>query len=506
VAPPPSALAAVRVNWWLNSAGLLLSFGASVVLVRAVPPELYAQYAAVMAIIGLATFMVDAGANSGLTRYLADAARLEARGTFYRRMQRRRLLGAIAGGVVIVAAGPMYARAAHLTGLTATPWLFMLIAGIVAATLVGAFAHYGLLAVFEPKIALLYQQGFLVLRSVALALIALAGGTLAHLVVGLLAVHALQGFCVDRQLWKLIGTERATLAAAFVNRAQRFGLLAIFDKMCALLGSGMVLLLVLAPQQSAVQMAMLGLAVDLVGKLMSLTAMPMGNMVAPYLSRTSDAAEAQGLAAARVAKLSSLLYSFSVGVGVLLLPWFVSAVYGGGYRDAARLALMLLVPTAFEAWIRGCCSPALLRTGRYRELMRVNVIQAVVTLTVLMLVYRQPLEAAIVAVGVARASVAALNLIAFRQLVPPQSGRVPLQGALVGALACALASVCGRWLPLPAAAAAAIQALLFTLVFYGGLRWLVFRDADTLHLARRIAGQRIKMLDRLLPPSLASPA
>ena len=499
-------LAAVRSNWWLNLAGVLLSFGASVVLVRAVRPELYAQYAAVMAIIGLATFIFEAGANGGLTRYLTEAGQQNARGTFYRRMQRRRWLAAIICGVALIAAGPRYARSAHFDSLAANPWLFLVIAGIVTASLVWLLAHYGLLALFEPKIALLYQQGFLVLRSFALALIALVGGTLLHLVAGLLAIQVLQAFLVDRRLWKLIGAERAPLPGAFVNRAQRFGLLTIFDKACALLGSGMVLLLVLAPHQSAVQMALLGLAVDLVGKLMSLTVMPMGNLVAPYLSQTGDAPEAQGLAAARVAKLSSLLYSFSVGAGALLLPWFVPAIYGVGYHDAAWLALLLLVPAAFENWIRGCCSPALLRTGRYRELMRVNVLQAVVTLAVLALVHRQPVASAILAVGAARAAVAALNLIAFRRIVPAGSGRVPLHGAFVGALACALASVCGPLLPLPAAACAVVQGLVFALVFYAGLRWLVFRDADTLHLARRIAGQRIKVLSLLLPAARVSAA
>jgi len=51
-----------------------------------------------------------------------------------------------------------------------------------------------------------------------------------------------------------------------------------------------------------------------------------------------------------------------------------------------------------------------------------------------------------------------------------------------------------------------VQGLIFALVFYAGLRWLVFRDEDTLHLARRIAGQRIRILDRLLPASRVSPA
>jgi len=499
-------LSAARHNWWLNSAGLVLSFGASIILVRTVAPALYAQYAAVLAMISLATLIFDAGANSGLTRYLAEAGRLQARGTFYFSMLRRRWWAALACAGAVIALGPVYARSTPFASLATNPWLFVLLAGIVAATLARLLAHYGLLALFETKTALLLQQFFLVLRSVLLAVIALTGGGLLALIVALLATTVVEAALIDHRLRRIIGTERMPLPGEFMNRAQRFGLLTIFDKSCAMLGSGTVLLLVLAPHHPVEQIAFLALATDLVGKLVSLTVMPMGNLVAPYLSQTDDAPAAQGLAAARVAKLSSLLYSFSVGVGVLLLPWFVSAVYGGGYREAAWLALLLLVPTAFENWIRGCCSPALLRTGRYRELMRVNVVQAVVTLAVLALVHRQPVAIAILAVGVARSAVAALNLIAFRRLVPAGTGRVPLQGAIVAALACALASLCGPLLPLPVAACAVVQGLIFALVFYAGLRWLVFRDEDTLHLARRIAGQRIRILDRLLPASRVSPA
>jgi len=503
---PSKVISALHANWFLNAAGLFLSYGASIVIVRAMAPALYAEYAAVIAIIGLATFVFEAGGNSGLTRYLATAADLQARGTFYRRMQSRRWLAAGACAVALLALGPLYARTTQFATLAVQPWMFVLIAGIVAGTLTRLLAHYGLLALFEAKTALLLQQGFLVGRSFVLAVVTLLGGGLWALVAVFLASTVLEAAVVHHRLWRLIGAERTPLPDGFVNRAQGFGLLSVFDKACAMLGSGTVLLLVLAPGRSPVTMAFLGLAVDLVGKLVSLTVMPMGNLVAPYLSQTGDAPEAQALAAARVAKLSSLLYSFSVGAGVLLLPWFVSVAYGGDYAVAVLFALILLVPTAFENWIRGCCSPVLLRNGRYRELMQVNIIQAVVTLTVLAFVRHQPIEVALLSVGAARAAVAALNLIAFRQIVPAGTGRVPLQGALVSALACALASVWGPLLPLPAAARAAAQGLVFALVFYAGLRWLVFRDADTLHLARRIAGRRIKVLSLLLPASRVSPA
>ncbi len=499
-------ISALRANWWLNLAGMLLSFGASVVVVRAMPSELYAEYGAVIAMIALATLVFEAGANSGLTRYLNEAGEQHARGTFYRRMQQRRWLAALACAVALVAFGPIYARHTQFVSLAEKPWLFALIAVIVGATLTRLLSHYGLLALFETKAALLLQQGFQILRSVALAGIALAGGTLFALVAALVALAAIEAWIVHRRLVGFIGGERSALPAGFVNRAQKFGLLTLFDKACAMLGSGAVLLLVLAPNHPATTIAFLTLAVDLIGKLVSLASMPMGNLVSPYLSQTSDEAGAQGVAVARVVKLSSLLYSFSVGAGLLALPWFIGAVYGGRYAGAIPLALVLLLPTAFESWIRGACSPALLRNGRYRELIRVNLLQALVTIATLALVHRQRVEVVIVAVGLARSLVASVNLLLLRGIVPAHTFRVPLLGALVAGVGCAAALAWTSWLPLPALPRTIVSGLIFTAIFYAGLRWLIFRDQDTLRLARRVAGPRFKFLARLIPePALPNP-
>lgn len=492
-------ISALHANWWLNLAGLLFSFGASVVLVRAMPAGLFAEYGAVIAMIGLATLVFEVGANSGLTRYLKEAGDQHARGTFYVRMQRRRWLAALACGVALAAFGPMYARSTQFANLAAEPWLFALIAAIVAATLTRLLAHYGLLALFETKVALLLQQGFLVGRSVILALIALAGGGLFALVGAMVAIGCIEALIVHHRLWKLIGAERAPVPAAFVNRAQKFGLLTIFDKACAMLGSGSVLLLVLAPNHPATTIAFLALAVDLVGKLVGLTVMPMGNLVAPYLSHTGDDPAAQGLAVARVVKLSSLLYSLSVGAGLLVLPPFITAVYGARYSGSIPLALVLLVPTAFENWIRGSCSPALLRNGRYRALAKVNIAQAVVTLAALALVWRQPVEMVLAVVGGARCCVAAFNLVLLRELLPARTYRVPALSAAISLLSCAAAFAWSSLLPLPPLARAVAAMLSFGLLFYIGVRCLVFRDADTLHLARRIVGTRLGFLHRLLP-------
>ena len=505
MAAPRKIISALHANWWINLAGLALSFIASVVLIRAVPPELFAQYAAVLAIIAVATLLFEAGANSGLTRYLCEAGRRQASGTFYLLMQRRRLIATLLCAVALVAFGPLYARATALGSAASQTWLFVLIAGIVAATLGKLLAHYGLLALFETKSALLLQQGSLVFRSLILAGIAVAGGGLAALVAALLAITLLEAFLTHRRFWRLVAEERAPVSREFIQRAQRFGLLTIFDKGCAMLGSGSVILLVMAPRHPAAAIAFLALAVDLVGKIVSLTVMPMGNLVAPYLSETSDNAAAQGRAIARVLKLSSILYAFTIGAAVLLSPWFIRSVYAGSYDGAIGLTLLLLVPTAFENWIRGCCSPALLRNGRSPGLIKVNIAQAIATVLTFALVYRQPIEIVVAAVGGVRAVVAACNLGLLRPLVPPRSYRVPLHAALVGALSCVLAHGWSRVVLLPPTALAAVQGLSFALLFYAGLRWIVLRDHDTLRIAHRITSDRARLFARLLPSAPALP-
>ena len=493
-------VSALHANWWLNIAGLALSFLASVVLVRTIKPELFAQYAAVVAIIGVATLVFEAGANSGLTRYLREALESRAAGTFYLRLLRRRWLAAVACAAALLFFGPIYARATQLGALAAEQWVFVLAAMIVAASLSKLLAHYGLLALFESKTALLLQQGFLVLRSVVLATVGVFGGGLWELLWALVLVTAIEALIVHCRFWRFIRKERAPVSNKFVNDAQKFGLLTIFDKTAAMLGSGSVILLVLAPRHPATVIAFLALAVDLVGKVVSLTVMPMGNLVAPYLSHTSDDPALQGRAVARVLKLSSLLYAFTIGAALLLFPWFIGLVYGGKYQGSVALTLLLLVPTALENWIRGCASPALLRNGKASSLMKLNAVQVVVTIAALAFVQRWSLELVIVVVLGLRAVIASFSLVLLRPLVPHGTYQVPLQGVLIGAFSYGLSYVWGTFLPLPETGRAVLQGLGYTLLFYAGIRWLVLRDHDTLHLAHRITGRRARLSAWLLPP------
>jgi hypothetical protein len=130
----------------------------------------------------------------------------------------------------------------------------------------------------------------------------------------------------------------------------------------------------------------------------------------------------------------------------------------------------------------------------------VNALQAVVTLITLALVVHQPLPIAVLAVGLARAVPASLNLLLLLRIVPARTYLLPLQSFLFATVAAMVARELAGLLLLPELARAAAAASIFTLLFYAGLRWHILRDADTLQLAHRIAGSRLKLLRQLLPP------
>jgi hypothetical protein len=175
-------------------------------------------------------------------------------------------------------------------------------------------------------------------------------------------------------------------------------------------------------------------------------------------------------------------------------------VYGSRYEGSIALALLLLVPTALENWIRGCASPALLRNGRGTSLMKLNAVQAFVTITALVFVRHLPLEWVIIVVLGLRAAVASFSLLLLRSLVPRGTYRVPLQAALIGTLSYCLTYAWGSFLPFSASSRAVVEGLSYTCLFYAGMRWLVLRDQETLHLAHRITGSRARLFARLLPP------
>jgi hypothetical protein len=133
--------------------------------------------------------------------------------------------------------------------------------------------------------------------------------------------------------------------------------------------------------------------------------------------------------------------------------------------------------------------------------MKLNVVQAIATVVTFAVVQRQSVEVVVAAVGGVRAAVASLNLLLLRPLVPARSYRVPLHGASVALLACVVAQSWGALLPLPDTARALVQGFAFAVLFYVGLRFVVLRDRDTLHLAHRITENRAPFFARLLPPA-----
>jgi hypothetical protein len=200
-----------------------------------------------------------------------------------------------------------------------------------------------------------------------------------------------------------------------------------------------------------------------------------------------------------VVKLSSLLYCFSVGAGLLLLPTLIPYIYGAAFEGAATYLLALLLPTAFENWVRGCCSPALLRNGYYKQLAALNVLQAVATLAAIVLAHQQSLIVAVIVVSITRASVAALNLAALCCVAEGKTCLVPLQALAITTLAVGLGWLAGESIPLVSPLRALFAGAAYALLFFLGVRQLVLRDRDTLDVIHRLAGPRAKNLTWLIP-------
>ncbi len=458
------------------------------VLVRAMSVGLYAEYCALGAMVGLATFLFEAGANSGLTRYLREAQGCGARERFYRRLLRGRVVAGVLCAGALWVLGPLYGGQTGMEALQGRGWMYAGIGLVAAGTLGRLLGHYGLMALFDVRRGLMLQQGFAVGRALVAAGLAWTGFGL-EAVVGCWAVLVwVEAFCVHRCFLARVAGEDGPLPEGLLGRARVYGWMTILDKAGAMLGGGTVLLLVAAVRHEAASVAVLGLAFDLVGKCLGLTVLPMGNLVGPYLSRVGDGAEAQAEAAERVFKLSALLYACCISAAAVLLGHLVPVVYGGRYGAAAHWAVVLLVPSAVENWMRGCASPVLLRNGRYRMLGGLNVLQVAGSVLVLALCWRGSLQTLLLGVCWVRALLALCSLVFLRDLLSRASVGFAARAVALGGGAWGAGHLLGGWAGFGAGMSAVLGFVGWMVVFACGGCWLLSRDRDLGAFVTRFLG------------------
>lgn len=411
-------VSAFKTNSILSIMGLGISFGANLLLVRSIRPELFAEYAAVLGIVVITTMIAEAGGYSGFTQYLPEARKAAACGTFYRALQRRRLVISSFLPPLFMVFGPIYGAKTKFTDLVDDRILFGLIGVVVCASLFRALSHFSLLALFKNKQALLIQHVFTVLKSISAVIVCLAGGGLFHLVLSLALFALLESFTLDWHVKTEIGSEKNPLEPGFVRRSNQFGLYTFSDKAAACFGNGVMLSLALPLLGiPAAIFAHFVIGWDNANKLLSVAVTPVGGIVAPYLSNVAASKPAQSLAVGRVIKLASFIYLLAVGTGFFLFPFIIPGLFGRNYVDSGAYACFFLLWIGFETWIRFWCSPSMLRNNLFKQLFYTNLFQSLVTLVLFLMMSGKPLELMLKTIAVTRCSMFAINIYFMRTLI-----------------------------------------------------------------------------------------
>ena len=407
---------AARANLILAPTGLLLAILSSTLIARWLGPEIYADYATLTSILAWSILLADGGCNVGLGRYLQETRELDAQGTLYNSLQKRRWIIVSFYALVLMVAGPLWANYAQLPAERWGTTTFLLLSLLCAATLHGQLANTALVSAFYHRKALLLSQIMMIVR--ALVLLVLAGllRNPINLIIALIFLASIESFIMHRFAAKVYGASRAPLPKGLVFTAQKHGMVSQFDKLTTALSSGSFLLIVLAASQSRTDLAMLAVATDLLQKLLSVVGLPLSNLVLPILNDSRADPERHTRHVTRFAGLSVLLFATSCGAALTAMPTVIPLLLGEAYTPAIPLAYIWIVPLFIEAGARMVWGSALLSLDQRGWLMRYNSLFGFLSVTLLLLCYQLPLSVLLLILGGLRVFMTILLLLKAHKL------------------------------------------------------------------------------------------
>lgn len=488
-----------RANVALGFSAFLISFLSTVLVVRVLGPVLYADYASLLAMISLGLLLAEAGGNTGFMRYLPEAGRLGSRGILYVTLLHRRWGVALIVVVLLIICGPLWVQ---WSGLSPDSWnrtVFLMVGLVVAAGLSGQLANYGLLGTFHHRSALAITQiiNFAKASFVVMAALWVPTVTVLALVLAVLAVVEAAWF--HGRLWPLIRHECNALPADMSRNSQRHGFVTAFDKITSAVGNGPFLLLALAAFHSRFDLALLAVAADMVQKTLFLAGLPAGNMILPYLNQASGHNGAFVDATRKVVKISAFLFLFGVGAVYVFIPSGLPLLFGESFAASSSIALVIALPLFLESWARFALLSALTTLRRYRQVIGINAVQAMLALAALALTYDRELVIVVIGQGLVKIVATGLLMWTARRYALFSMALIPstLVATAVGAAAAGVAlqywlagEVLGRWTFVFGLAAYAV-------LFFLGMRLFAGFDSEIMNLLRKIARPHDRLVDAI---------
>jgi O-antigen/teichoic acid export membrane protein len=500
------ALRAARANVVLAPTGTLLAFAASVLVARWLGPEIYADYATLMALLAWLIMLAESGCNVGLSRYWAQAGANGARLNLYRTLQLRRWLITVTLTGALIMVGPLWARSAGLDVDQWGPAEFALVGILAAVMLHGQLASTALMRGFAHGRVLVLNQSATILRALALGTLAGMLREPAAMVAALLAVSVIESTWMHRWAIRTITNETRPMPAGMVTAAQRHGMVALFDKATTALSGGPFMLLVLAGAHGREELAMLAVAGDLLQKTLSVAGLPLSNLVLPMLSASREDPERYRFQVTRLGGLTLLFFPFAAGAIAVLLPAGLPLTFGPAYAPAVSLALLWLFPLFMEAAVRMVWGVALLTLDHHGWLMRFNFVGGLMTLMVVLLVRDSSLVTILFWLGMVRVALSLLLMSHARGqgLVP--TGSVPIGMLIVCGIACLAALLLQGWLTQEAYAfQLAVGLSVYLALVLTCLRFFPLVPAAVRSALEQVAGHRKagRLMLSLLKPSHA---
>lgn len=437
-------LGAARANALLAPLGACVALGAAVIIARLLQPEAYADYATLMALLAWLLILSEGGCNTGLARYLKDAATLRARLSLYRTLQRRRWICVIGVTAAVCFVGPLWASS---SGLDPGRWQsvsFFLVGILSGAMLHGQLASSALATGFQHKRLLWLAQLMTVLRAAGLASLATVLREPIALVGALLLIAAAESLLLHCAATKNFIGEKEPLPAGFATAAQSHGLVSLFDKLSTSLAGGPFLLLILAGAYGRTELALLAIATDLLQKALSVAGLPITGLVLPLLHESRDDEVRFRLQLERLGGLVVSWFSIVTGAVAALLPTGFPLLLGDQYAAAVSVALVWLLPLFVESAIRMVWGTALLTIHEYRWLTVYNGTFSLAALTVVFFARDQELLVLLACLGGVKLVMSFMVIArAYRQGLAPAASR-PF-GIVLASVACCLISLIAQF-------------------------------------------------------------
>ena len=481
-------LGAARANVLLGPIGLGVAIAAVVVLARWLGPELYGEYAAILAVLSWVLLFSECGCNAGMQRYYLTAQGAGARYSLYRILQLRRWLVVGVVTMLAMAIGPSWARWAGLPAERWNPVLIALICVVGGLMLHAQLATSALLAGFGHGRTIIVSTGMTIVRACLLGIVCVFSRDPVALVVVLAVVSGLEAAILHALAVREFGLEVAPLPSHMANSAQQHGLVGLVDKLGTQASGPAFIILVFSGPHSPAEIAMFALATDLLQRALGVINMPLSNLFVPMMNAARDDEVLLLRQIDRFGGIAIIVNTLAVGGVMAALPAGIPILFGEIYRPAVLIAFIWIGPLFLEAVARMVWGAALLQSREYKWLLFYNLFCGVVVVITIIAVSNADVLVALAIIGVLKSSFVAVlifksvnrHLVLAVTLVP---WRLIIVVTAALSLSLMLQSVAADWPP--------VWRLLGGLAVYGALVLLA------LHRVSLIPDQSYQALLRL---------